>query len=105
MRRVESSIYQLGQKRITGVVVRRFYKWLKGNDQEYPGGLVDKTTLKEKDKLLPSGLPRGRRSSRKHHETPRGQSRVELCRIFSFLLPFGLHLNFPTKAFVHGLAL
>jgi integrase len=39
------------------VIVKRFYKWLKGNDEEYPEEVRwIKTTLREKDRVLPQDL-------------------------------------------------
>jgi hypothetical protein len=44
------------------VILKRFYKWLKGNDEYYPPEVAwIKTTLKDKDKPLPSGTPNRRR--------------------------------------------
>jgi len=55
--RVERSDYSPWTKHDYKVVLKRFYKWLKGNDEEYPEEVKwIKTTLKAKDELLPEDL-------------------------------------------------
>jgi integrase/recombinase XerD len=57
VRRVESSDYSAATKVDYRVIVKRFYKWLKGNDEEYPEEVRwIKTTLREKDRVLPQDL-------------------------------------------------
>ena len=55
--RVERSDYSPWIKHDYKVVLKRFYKWLKGGDEEYPEEVKwIKTTLKAKDELLPEDL-------------------------------------------------
>ena len=54
---VERSDYSPWTKHDYKVVLKRFYRWLKGNDEEYPEEVKwIKTTLKAKDELLPEDL-------------------------------------------------
>lgn len=55
--RVERSGYSPWTKKDYKVALKRFYRWLKGNDEEYPPEVKwIKTTLKAKDELLPEDL-------------------------------------------------
>jgi len=55
--KIERSDYSPWTKRDYKVVLKRFYRWLKGNDEEYPEEIKwIKTTLKAKDELLPEDL-------------------------------------------------
>ncbi|MEM3027401.1 MAG: phage integrase N-terminal SAM-like domain-containing protein, partial [Candidatus Bathyarchaeia archaeon] len=55
--RLERSGYSPWTKHDYKVALKRFYKWLKGNNEEYPPEVKwIKTTLKAKDELLPEDL-------------------------------------------------
>ncbi len=55
--RIERSDYSPWTKHDYKVALKRFYKWLKGNNEEYPPEVKwIKTTLKAKDELLPEDL-------------------------------------------------
>jgi site-specific recombinase XerD len=55
---LESQPYSAWTKQSYKVILKRFYRWLRGNDEEYPSEVRwIKTTLKEKDKPLPRELP------------------------------------------------
>lgn len=55
--RIERSEYSPWTKHDYKVALKRFYKWLKGNNQEYPPEVRwIKTTLKARDELLPEDL-------------------------------------------------
>jgi len=55
--RLERSSYSAWTKHDYKVALKRFYKWLKGDDEEYPPEVKwIKTTLKKKDMLLPEQL-------------------------------------------------
>jgi len=55
--RIERSGYSPWTKKDYKVALKRFYKWLKGNNEEYPPEVKwIKTTLKAKDELLPEDL-------------------------------------------------
>jgi site-specific recombinase XerD/ribosomal protein S27AE len=55
--RIERSSYSPWTKHDYKVALKKFYKWLKGNNEEYPEEVRwIKTTLKEKDLLLPEQL-------------------------------------------------
>lgn len=57
VRRLEQSDYSPWTKHDYKVTLKRFYKWLKGDDEEYPPEVRwIKTTLRQKDILLPSQL-------------------------------------------------
>jgi site-specific recombinase XerD/ribosomal protein L40E len=54
---VERSDYSPWTKHDFKVVIKRFYKWLRGNNEDYPPEVKwIRTTLKEKDVLLPEQL-------------------------------------------------
>jgi site-specific recombinase XerD len=56
--RIQSSDYSPWTKMDYKVALKRFYKWLKGEDRSYPPEVSwIKTTLRERDRLLPSELP------------------------------------------------
>jgi integrase/recombinase XerD len=55
--KIEKSEYSPWTKHDYKVVLKRFYKWLKGSNEEYPDEVKwIKTTLKAKDELLPENL-------------------------------------------------
>lgn len=55
--RIERSGYSPWAKHDYKVALKRFYKWLKGNDEGYPPEVKwIKTTLKARDELLPEDL-------------------------------------------------
>ena len=55
--RIETSDYSPYTKHDYKVVIKRFYKWLKGGDKEYPPEVSwIKTTMKMRDELLPEDL-------------------------------------------------
>lgn len=55
--RIERSDYSPWTKHDYKVALKRFYKWFKGNNQEYPPEVKwIKTTLKARDELLPEDL-------------------------------------------------
>jgi site-specific recombinase XerD len=55
--RIETSEYSPWTKMDYKVIIKRFYKWLLGKDEEYPPEVKwIKTTMKEKDRLLPEEL-------------------------------------------------
>lgn len=55
---IETSNYSPWTKMDYRVIIKRFYRWLRGNDEEYPPEVKwIKTTMKEKDKVLPRDLP------------------------------------------------
>jgi len=55
--RIERSDYSPWTKHDYKVALKRFYKWLKGGDEEYPLEVKwIKTTLRQKDMLLPKQL-------------------------------------------------
>lgn len=55
---MENSDYAPWSKQNFKVAIKRFYKWLGGNDEEYPPEVKwIKTTMKEKDRVLPHDLP------------------------------------------------
>jgi integrase len=54
---LETSEYSPWTKHTIKAILKRFYKWLKGNDEEYPPEVKwIKTTLREKDRSLPQDL-------------------------------------------------
>jgi site-specific recombinase XerD/ribosomal protein S27AE len=58
MHRVETSDYSPATRVDYRVIIKSFHRWLKGSDEEYPPEVKwIKTTLKQKDKLLPRELP------------------------------------------------
>jgi integrase len=58
VRRIETSDRSAWTKQNYKVALKRFYKWLKGGDQSYPPEVSwIRTTLRERDRLLPSELP------------------------------------------------
>ena len=55
--KIESSDYSPWTKQIFKVTLKRFYKWLKGGDREYPEEVKwIKTTLSARDRMLPEDL-------------------------------------------------
>jgi len=57
VRWLEAQPYSAWTKQSYKVILKRFYRWLKGGDEEYPPEVRwIKTTLKEKDRLLPKDL-------------------------------------------------
>ena len=54
---IEKRDYSAWTKHDYKVIIKRFYKWLKGNDETYPDEVKwIKTTLKKKDVVLPEEL-------------------------------------------------
>jgi site-specific recombinase XerD len=58
VRRIETSGYSAWTKQTYKAALKRFYKWLLGGDEEYPEQVRwIRTTLSQREKLLPRDLP------------------------------------------------